>query len=155
MNSDILLDVGAAVVGSAQTFALKEFVDKKSLTPIVPQLGKYGTASCLAGVGIGGVSLGIGLASLMFNKGIRDERIARALVSYGAPALITGALSGFLTPTVRRVVQATSSASQSTTPQAYFAPQAAPAAPAAARMGGVEANYANLSQMEKINLGVL
>jgi len=155
MNSDVLLDVGAAVLGTAQTYALKEFVDKKSLTPIVPQLGKYGTASCLAGVGVGGVATGIGLASLMFNKGIRDERVARALVSYGIPALVSGALSGFMTPTVRRVVQATSSASQSTTPQAYFAPQAAPAAPATARMGGVEANYSYLSHMEKINLGVL
>lgn len=155
MNSEILMDVGAAVLGSAQTFALKEFVDKKSLTPIVPQLGKYGTASCLAGVGAGGVALAIGLGNLMFGKGIRDERVARALVSYGAPALVTGALSGFLTPTVRRVVQ---QANQTATPQAYFAPQAAPVAPmapAGAKMGGVEANYANLSQMEKINLGVL
>ena len=142
-NQDVLIEVGAAVVGSAQTYALREFVDKKSLTPIVPQLGKYGTASCIAGVGVGGIALAVGLASVMFGKGIKDERIARALIAYGAPALVTGALSGFLTPTVRRVV--TPSAA---TPQAYFAPQAAP-------VGGVEANYANLSQMEKINLGVL
>jgi hypothetical protein len=144
-NQDVLIEVGAAVVGSAQTFALREFVDKKSLTPIVPQLGKYGTASCIAGVGVGGIALAVGLASVMFGKGIKDERIARALIAYGAPALVTGALSGFLTQTVRRVV--TPSAS-SATPQAYFAPQAT-------TVGGVEANYANLSQMEKINLGVL
>ena len=143
-NQDVLIEVGAAVVGSAQTYALREFVDKKSLTPIVPQLGQYGTASCIAGVGIGGIALAVGLASVMFGKGIKDERIARALIAYGAPALVTGALSGFLTPTVRRVVTPASQA----TPQAYFGPQAA-------AVGGVEANYANLSQMEKINLGVL
>jgi len=145
-DSEVLIDVGAAVVGSAQTYVLKEFVDKKSLTPIVPQLGKYGTASCIAGVGAGGIALGVGLVGLLFNKGIKDERINRALIAYGAPALVTGALSGLLTPTVRRVVPAAQQSSA--TPQAYFKPQAAP-------MGGVEANYANLSQMEKINLGVL
>jgi hypothetical protein len=145
-DSEVLIDVGAAVVGSAQTYVLKEFVDKKSLTPIVPQLGKYGTASCVAGVGAGGIALAVGLAGLLFNKGIKDERINRALIAYGAPALVTGALSGFLTPTVRRVVPAQQGGQA--TPQAYFKPQAA-------TMGGVEANYANLSQMEKINLGVL
>jgi hypothetical protein len=143
-DNEVLIDVGAAVVGSAQTFLLREFVDKKSLTPIIPQLGKYGTVSVVAGVGVGGIATGVGLAKLMFNKGIQDERIARALVAYGVPALVTGVLSGFLTPTVRRVA----AAAQQSTPQAYFQPQAAP-------MGGVEANYANLSQMEKINLGVL
>lgn len=143
-DNEVLIDVGAAVVGAAQTFVIREFVDKKSLTPIIPQLGKYGTASCVAGVGAGAAATAVGLASLLYRKGIKDERIARALVAYGVPALVTGALSGYLTPSVRRVVPAATGAS---TPQAYFGPQA--------KMGGVEQNYANLSQMEKINLGVL
>jgi len=142
-DNEVLIDVGAAVVGASQTFVIREFVDKKSLTPILPQLGKYGTASCVAGIGAGGAATVVGLASLLYGKGIRDERVARALVAYGVPALVTGALSGYLTPTVRRMVPAADG-----TPQAYFSPQAA-------AMGGVEANYANLSQMEKINLGVL
>jgi len=142
-DNEVLIDVGAAVVGASQTFVIREFVDKKSLTPILPQLGKYGTASCVAGIGAGGAATVVGLASLLYGKGIRDERIARALVAYGVPALVCGALSGYMTPTVRRVVSAAEG-----TPQAYFSPQAA-------AMGGVEANYANLSQMEKINLGVL
>jgi len=141
-DNEVLVGVGAAVVGTAQTYLIREFVDKRSLTPILPQLGKYGTASCVAGIGLGGAATAVGLANLLYGKGIRDERTARALVAYGVPALVTGALSGYLTPTVRRVVSAADGA-----PQAYFSPQA--------NMGGVEANYANLSQMEKINLGVL
>lgn len=146
-DNEVLVDVGAAVVGTAQTFLLREFVDKKSLTPMIPQLGKYGTASCLAGVGVGGAATAIALAKLMFNKGIQDERIARALLAYGVPALVSGGLSAFLTPTVKRVAAAQQSSSA--TPQAYFKPQAQ------AKMGGIEANYANLTQQEKINLGVL
>lgn len=141
-DNEVLVGVGAAVIGTAQAFVIREFVDKRSLAPIIPQLGKYGSASCVAGIGLGGVATAAGLASLLYGKGIRDERTARALVAYGVPALVTGALSGYLTPTVRRVVSAAEGA-----PQAYFSPQA--------NMGGVEANYANLSQMEKINLGVL
>lgn len=98
IEGEVIAQMGATAVGVAQTYLIREFVDKKSTYPLVNFLGKYGTASCLAGVGLGGVATVAGLVGMSTRHLSNDPFVNNMLVSYGVPALVSGVLSGYTTP---------------------------------------------------------
>lgn len=89
--------IGAGV-GVAQTFLLREYVDRKYPTTNIESLGTFGTPSALAGI-IGG-ALGLGIGAYGAGKG-KDGRqrfadvYVEPAIDYGAAALVSGLFSGW------------------------------------------------------------
>lgn len=82
-------------VGTAQTFILREYVDKTyGVIPGLGMLKGFGTYSALGGIISGGVATGLGLVSVLTGKITRNETIQLGLIGYGIPALSGGILSG-------------------------------------------------------------
>lgn len=82
-------------VGIAQTFILREYVDKKyGQIPGLEGLKGFGTYSALGGIISGGITTGLGLVSVLTGKITRNEMIQMGLIGYGIPALSGGILSG-------------------------------------------------------------
>jgi len=91
VNKNVGIIVMGAAIGSAQTFILREFVDKQ-YGPIIPQLGVWGYPSVVAGIGIGGIVTLLGVAGASGYGPVRGDAIT-ACLAYGIPALIGGVLS--------------------------------------------------------------
>lgn len=93
---------GSATIGAAQTFVLREYVDKTNGV-IVPQLGRFGTASALAGIILGGISTLLGALNFfgMDRKISFVPHVGRdlqlALLGYGIPALTSAILTAQFT----------------------------------------------------------
>lgn len=89
--------IGAGV-GVAQTFLLRDFVDKKYPLTNIPSLKGFGTPSALAGMGLGAISLVVGAYGAGKGKDGR-QRLADVYVEpaidYGAAAFIGGLMSGW------------------------------------------------------------
>lgn len=148
------MEAGALVLGTAQPILLRQYVDTQ-FGAVIPQLGVYGTPSFLIGAVAGGIATVAAVASLVWNKGIRDPVLAKTLLAYGVPALTGSALIAFFTQTV-------SSTSQSV-PQARFAPQANKAtgvaagstvAPVAQVVTPVQRNYQSLTPAQKVAMAI-
>lgn len=100
-SNNLLMLGGVATVGVAQTFILREFVDKTNGS-IVKPLGKFGNASVLAGVIGGGLATVAALAS-MFNINLpvvpklgKDTQMLA--LCYGVPALASSVAMTMLSP---------------------------------------------------------
>ena len=139
-NQEVLINVGALILGSAQPFVLRQYVDTK-FGAVIPQLGVYGTPSALAGIIAGGAASALGLVGLFTGKGVKDPMAQKVLLAYGVPALTGSLIMASLTQTV---------SSSGTSAQAVFRPQ---------QSGGVMSpaakNYASLSPAQRQNLSVL
>ena len=89
--------IGAGV-GVAQTFLLRDFVDKKYPLTNVPSLKGFGTPSALAGIIGGGLALAVGAYGASKGKDGR-QRLADVYVEpaidYGAAAFVGGLMSGW------------------------------------------------------------
>ena len=84
-----------AGAGVAQTFILREYVDKvQGPIPGLEVLGGFGTYSALGGLVAGGVTTVAGLISVLTGKITRSEAVQLGLLGYGIPALGGGVLSG-------------------------------------------------------------
>jgi len=125
MEGKVGVIVMGAAVGSAQTFILREFVDKQYGT-IIPGIGNWGYPSVVAGVGVGGIATLLGIMGTM-GKGPLYGDSAIAALSYGIPALIGGIFSALYpvapagrvraaTPTLRLTPQTVRVAPVRTTP---------------------------------------
>jgi len=110
MQGKVGVVVMGAAIGSAQTFILREFVDKQYGT-IIPGIGNWGYPSVVAGVGIGGIATLLGIMGTM-GKGPLYGDAATAALSYGVPALIGGIFSALypVTPAAGARLTAPSSA---------------------------------------------
>lgn len=87
--------VASVGTGSAQTFILREYVDKTyGLIPGLEGLKGFGTYSAMGGIISGGITTGLGLVSILTGKITRNESIQTGLIGYGIPALSGGILSG-------------------------------------------------------------
>ena len=84
-GQELAVEIGAAVIGTAQPFLLRTYADTTYGT-LIPQIGAYGTPSCLAGIVAGGAATIAGIASLLYGKGIQDRALAKIALSYGVPA---------------------------------------------------------------------
>ena len=135
-EQEVLIDVGALVIGTAQPFVLRQYVDTK-FGSVVPQLGVYGTPSALAGIVVGGIATAASLVGMFMNKGVKNPMHQKVLLAYGVPALTASLIMASLTQTV------------SSAPQAVFRPQVGGA------QSPVAKNYASLSQAQRQNLSVL
>jgi len=103
MRKEDIITMGAcAAIGSAQTFVLREYVDRNR-APLIPQFGQWGTASCVIGIGAGRVATIGGVAGAVYGVGLRDSKLQLAAVSYGIPAIVSGVASGYFQPPVRVV----------------------------------------------------
>lgn len=91
MDRRVGVIVMGTAIGTAQTFLLREFVDKQ-YGPVLPQLGAWGYPSVLAGLGIGGITTLLGVAGLGGYGPLRGDATIVAL-AYGIPALVGGVLS--------------------------------------------------------------
>lgn len=84
-----------AGVGIAQTFILREYVDKEhGLIPGLEGLGGFGSYSAMGGLISGGITTALGLISVLTGKITTNETIQVGLIGYGIPALSGGILSG-------------------------------------------------------------
>lgn len=84
-----------AGTGIAQTFILREYVDKVyGPVPGLDALGGFGTYSALGGLIAGGVTTVAGLVSVLTGKITSNEAVQLGLLGYGIPALSGGVLSG-------------------------------------------------------------
>ncbi|MDD3662933.1 MAG: hypothetical protein PHT84_03640, partial [Candidatus Pacebacteria bacterium] len=83
-------------------FVLREYVDRNH-KPLIPQLGQWGTPSCVIGIGTGLVATLAGVAGALYGKGITNPKLQLAAVSYGIPAIVTGVASGYFQPPLRVV----------------------------------------------------
>lgn len=93
-KSIAVMTVGAGA-GLAQTFILREYVDKEQgLIPGLEGLGGFGTYSAMAGIIGGGITTALGLVSVLTGKITKNETIQIGLIGYGIPALSGGILSG-------------------------------------------------------------
>lgn len=91
-KNEMLAEIGGAGVGALQTPLLRQYLDPK-YPALVPQLGKFGTPSALAGIVGGGIALAAALYANSKRK-LTDIKIS-ALETYGTVALVGGVLSGF------------------------------------------------------------
>lgn len=91
MKNEMLAEIGGAAVGALQTPLLREYLDPK-YPALIPQLGKFGTPSAVAGIATGGIALAAALYANAKRK-LTDVQIS-ALETYGTVALIGGILSG-------------------------------------------------------------
>ena len=123
IQGEVVMNMGAMAFGVAQTYIVREMVDKNSRYPLIGFLGKYGVASCVAGVALGGAATAVGLIGMSTRHLLNDPTINNVLVSYGVPALVSGALSGYTTPV--RVVTPTGTQSFRPSAMAKVAPKAA------------------------------
>ena len=81
--------------GTAQTFILREYVDKTyGLIPGLEGLKGFGTYSAIGGLISGGATTVLGLVSVLTGKITDNENIQMGLISYGIPALSGAILSG-------------------------------------------------------------
>jgi len=82
-------------VGSAQTYILREYVDKvHGKIPGLEGLGGFGTYSAMGGIIAGGITTVAGLVSFLTKKITKNVNIQMGLIGYGIPALSGGILSG-------------------------------------------------------------
>ena len=103
MKTEDFVTMGAcAAVGTAQTFILREYVDK-NYAPLIPQLGQWGMASTVIGIGAGIVATVAGLAGMFYNVGLRNPKHQLAALSYGVPAIVSGVAAGYFQPPARIV----------------------------------------------------
>lgn len=87
--------VASSGAGLAQTFILREYVDKEyGYIPGLEGLGGFGTYSAMAGLISGGITTALGLVSVLTGKITKNETIQLGMISYGIPALSGGILSG-------------------------------------------------------------
>lgn len=94
-KKSIAVMTAGAGVGIAQTFILREYVDKEyGLIPGLEGLGGFGTYSAMGGLISGGITTVVGLISVLTGKITRNETIQIGLIGYGIPALSGGILSG-------------------------------------------------------------
>ena len=90
----IAVMTAGAGAGIAQTFILREYVDKQyGLIPGLEGLGGFGTYSAMGGLIAGGVTTALGLVSVLTGKITTNETIQIGLIGYGIPALSGGILS--------------------------------------------------------------
>lgn len=93
--------VASSGAGLAQTFILREYVDKAyGKIPGLDGLGGFGTYSAMGGIIAGGITTGLGLVSVLTGKITRNETIQLGFIGYGVPALSGGILSGLFPVTV-------------------------------------------------------
>ena len=91
----IAVMTAGAGAGLAQTFILREYVDKEhGLIPGLEGLGGFGSYSAMAGIIGGGITTALGLVSVLTGKITKNETIQIGLLGYGIPALSGGILSG-------------------------------------------------------------
>jgi hypothetical protein len=150
-GQELAIEVGAAVLGTAQPFLLRQYVDTSFGTLYAPA-GAYATPSALAGFIAGGGALAAGIIGAVWGKGVKDPFIQKALVAYGAPCLTASTIIAFLTPMVSTASTSTST-STSTSAQGVFAPNKATTAPAAS-MSAAERNMASLTPQQRLLKGV-
>lgn len=91
-KNEMLAEIGGAAVGALQTPLLRHYLDPK-YPALIPQLGKFGTPSAVAGIVGGGIALAVALYANAKRK-LTDVQIS-ALETYGTVALVGGVLSGF------------------------------------------------------------
>lgn len=101
MKNEMLAEIGGAAVGALQTPLLRQYLDPKYPT-LVPQLGKFGTPSAVAGIAGGGIALAAALYANSKRK-LTDVQIS-ALETYGTVALVGGILSGIYPAVVTTTV---------------------------------------------------
>lgn len=141
-ENEVLMEIGALVIGSVQPFALRQFADTK-FGSIIPQLGVYGTPSALAGIIAGGGAAAAALVGMFMNKGVTDPMIQKLLLSYGVPALVGSVTMAALTQTV----------ASGTSAQAVFRPNAGPL-PVGSQSPAAR-NMASLTPQQRLNQSVL
>lgn len=90
-KNEMVAEIGGAAVGALQTPLLREYLDPK-YPALIPQLGKFGTPSAVAGIVGGGIALAAALYANAKRK-LSDVQIS-ALETYGTVALVGGVLSG-------------------------------------------------------------
>lgn len=94
-KKSIAIMTAGSGVGIAQTFILREYVDKThGLIPGLEGLKGFGTYSAIGGIISGGVTTALGLISVLTGKITRNEMIQMGLIGYGIPALSGAILSG-------------------------------------------------------------
>jgi len=94
-KKDIAVVAASSSTGLAQTWILREYVDKtQGLIPGLEVLGGFGTYSAMGGIIAGGAATALGLVSILTGKVTRNEAIQLGLIGYGVPALSGGVLSG-------------------------------------------------------------
>lgn len=91
-KNEMMAEIGGAAVGALQTPLLRQYLDPK-YPALIPQLGKFGTPSAIAGIAGGGIALAAALYANAKRK-LTDIQIS-ALETYGTVALVGGILSGF------------------------------------------------------------
>ena len=94
-KKSIAVMTAGAGAGLAQTFILREYVDKEyGLIPGLEGLGGFGSYSAMTGLISGGLTTALGLVSVLTGKITTNETIQIGLIGYGIPALSGGILSG-------------------------------------------------------------
>lgn len=123
MRKEDIITMGAcAAIGSAQTFVLREYVDRNR-APLIPQLGQWGTASCVIGIGAGLAATIAGIAGAVYGVGLKNPKLQLAAVSYGIPAIVSGVASGYFQPPLRIVrLPAPAKSTTTSTPSSPSAP---------------------------------
>lgn len=138
-EQELMIEVGALAVGTAQPYVLRQYADTK-FGAVIPQLGVYGTPSAIGGL-VGGVVAAAAIVGMMTGKGLRDPMHQKVALAYGVPALVGSLIMASLTQTV-----------SAASPQAVFRPQTG-GVPAA--MSPAARNYASLSQAQRLQQSVL
>jgi len=122
-KNEMMAEIGGAAVGALQTPLLREYLDPK-YPALIPQLGKFGTPSAVAGIVGGGIAL---VAALYANakRKLSDVQIS-ALETYGTVALVGGVLSGIYPAVVIPVVPTVGMSPQVQTAQRTYIPPLVP-----------------------------
>ena len=136
--------IGAAAIGVAQPFLLRQYADTQFGT-VIPQIGAYGTPSARAGIVLGGGAITAAVVGKMYGKGLTDPMHQEIALAYGVPALGASLIIAYLTPTVQAAAKSSA--------QGVFRPNKVLNAPAAG-MSAAEKNYASITPQARLNMGV-
>lgn len=90
-KNEMMAEIGGAAAGALQTPLLRQYLDPK-YPALIPQLGKFGTPSAVAGIVGGSIALAAALYANSKRK-LSDIQVS-ALETYGAVALVGGVMSG-------------------------------------------------------------
>jgi len=105
---------GAAGLGALQPFLIKKYL-LPDATPVIAQLGRFGSMGSLVNYGLAATAIGLAAVGAYMRKGpLVNQDYQTIAIAYGVPALVSGLFSDYTAatatmsfrPQVRRVATA-------------------------------------------------
>lgn len=90
---------GAAGLGALQPFLIKKYL-LPDATPVIAQLGRFGSMGSLVNYGLAATAIGLAAVGAYMRKGpLVNQDYQTIAIAYGVPALVSGLFSDYTAAT--------------------------------------------------------